>query len=615
MMPDSLSAVWATIASGIANHLWQSTVFAILAGFLTLVLRKNQARARYGLWFAASVKFLVPFSLLIGIGSHLATVRGPAPAKTSLYVAMQQVSQPFTQSVAPTVPSAVHATGLSGLAPLLPVFLVTVWFCGFAVVFFRWSARWRHLSVAMREAIPLREGREWEALRRLERKGDIRKPIKLVLSRGSLEPGIFGIFRTVLLWPEGVSQHLEEAHLEAILAHEICHVRRRDNLTAAIHMFVEAVFWFHPLVWWLGARLIQEREGACDEEVLQLGSEPQVYAESILKVCEFCLGSPLACVSGVTGADLRKRIVDIMTNGIVYKLDFSKKLLLLVLGLTTAAVPIVVGQINAAQAGTASPVVKADVRIPPFDVISIKANTSGGNMFGMMATPDGFTATSVSLSMLLQNAYGIKFDQISGLPDWGNSARFDIAAKVSGADVADLQKLSHAQRLSMLRSILAERFNLKTHNDTKELPIYELLVAKTGSKLKVATPDANQIKDPNGVSHTGMMMRMGPGELTLQGATMSSLANLLAGQVHRTVVDKTGLTEHYDLTLKFTPEEGSFLGPLPPDGGPQKATPPPDDTSPSIFTALEEQLGLRLQSSKGPVDILVIDHVESPSEN
>ena len=613
MMPDSGSAVWATTASGIANHLWQSTVFAILAGFLTLVLRKNQARARYGLWFAASVKFLVPFSLLVGIGRHLATVHGSAPVKTSLYVAMQQVSQPFTQSVAPIVPSAVHATGLSGLAPLLPEFLVTVWFCGFAVVFFRWSARWWHLSIVMRESIPLKEGREWEALRRLECKG---RPIRLLLSRGSLEPGIFGIFRPVLLWPEGVSRHLEEPHLEAIFAHEICHVRRRDNLTAVIHMFVEAVFWFHPLVWWLGARLIQEREGACDEEVLQLGSEPHVYAESILKVCEFCLGSSLACVPGVTGADLRKRIVDIMTNSIVYKLDFSKKLLLLVAGLTTAAVPIVVGQINAAQAGTASPVVKADVRIPAFDVISIKANKSGGNMFGMMVTPDGFTATSVSLSMLLQDAYGIKSDQITGMPDWGNSTRFDITAKVSGADVADLQKLSHAQRLSMLRSILTERFNLKTHSDTKELPIYELLVAKTGSKLKIATPDANVIKDPNGVSHRGMTkIGMGPGELTLQDATISGLADLLAGQVHRTVVDKTGLTEHYDLTLKFTPEEGSFLGSLPSDGGSQKATPPPDDSSPSIFTALEEQLGLRLQSSKGPVNTIVIDHVERPSEN
>ena len=124
----------------------------------------------------------------------------------------------------------------------------------------------------MREAAPLREGREVEALRRLERMGGIRKRIEILLSRASLEPGIFGIVRPVLVWPEGISEHLEDAHLEAILAHELWHVRRRDNLAAAIHMLVEAIFWFHPLVWWLGARLVDEREEACDEEVLRAGS-------------------------------------------------------------------------------------------------------------------------------------------------------------------------------------------------------------------------------------------------------------------------------------------------------------------------------------------------------
>ena len=96
--------------------------------------------------------------------------------------------------------------------------------------------------------------------------------------------------------------------LEAVFAHELCHVRRRDNLTAALHMIVEAVFWFHPLVWWLGARMVDERERACDEDVLRLGGEPQVYAESVLKVCEFYLESPVACVAGVTGSNLQKRM-------------------------------------------------------------------------------------------------------------------------------------------------------------------------------------------------------------------------------------------------------------------------------------------------------------------
>src|SRR5204863_9110273 len=190
---------------------------------------------------------------------------------------------------------------------------------------------------------PLQEGREVQTLRRLERTGGMRKATEMLLSRTCLEPGVFGITRPVLLWPEGISERLEDAHLEAILAHELWHVRRRDNLVGAIHIVVEAIFWFHPLVWWLGARLIEERERACDEEVLEMGSERQVYAESILKTCEFCVEAPLACVSGVTGADLKRRIVRIMSERVAERLGFGKKLLLLTICSTAVAAPVVLG--------------------------------------------------------------------------------------------------------------------------------------------------------------------------------------------------------------------------------------------------------------------------------
>ncbi len=162
--------------------------------------------------------------------------------------------------------------------------------------------------------------------------------------QSSLEPGILGILRPVLLWPAGISEHLQDAHLEAILAHELQHVRRRDNLAAAMHMVVEAIFWFHPLVWWLGARLVEEREQACDEAVLQQGNAPQVYAESILKTCEFSVASPLACVSGVTGGDLKQRIVRIMSpHSAATRSVFLKKLLLAVIGIGAVAAPVAVG--------------------------------------------------------------------------------------------------------------------------------------------------------------------------------------------------------------------------------------------------------------------------------
>jgi TonB family protein len=124
------------------------------------------------------------------------------------------------------------------------------------------------------------------------------------------------------------------------------HVRRRDNLAAAMHMVVEAIFWFYPPVWWLGARLVEEREHACDEEVLRLGNPPEIYAESILKTCEFCVASPMACVSGVTGADLKRRIVRIVMQRSVDKLGFLKKLVLVAMGTGAVIVPVVAGLIK-----------------------------------------------------------------------------------------------------------------------------------------------------------------------------------------------------------------------------------------------------------------------------
>jgi TonB family protein len=132
-------------------------------------------------------------------------------------------------------------------------------------------------------------------------------------------------------------------------------VRRRDNLAAAMHMAVEAIFWFHPMVWWLGARLLQERELACDEEVLQLGNSPSIYAESILKTCEFCVGAPLACVSGVTGAELKKRIVRIMTPNLAEKLGRGRKILLASVGVVSVVGPVLFGLWNTPRVRAQSP--------------------------------------------------------------------------------------------------------------------------------------------------------------------------------------------------------------------------------------------------------------------
>jgi bla regulator protein BlaR1 len=607
MIANYLSAMWRTVAPALGNHLWQSTLFAIAAGLLTLILRKNHARSRYCLWLAASMKFLIPFSLLIGLGSHLAWSRGSAGPKAGFYIAMEEVGQPFTQPaisvISPTTPATVSLN-------LLPALLAAVWFLGFLTVVFVWYLRWRRVSIALRDAEPLREGRELETLRRLERLSMKEKGIEMFLSRASLEPGIFGIVRPVLVWPKGISERLEDAHLDAILAHELWHVHRHDNLAATLHMLAEAIFWFHPLVWWLGSRLVEERERACDEAVLESGSDRQVYAESILKICEFCVGSPLACVSGVTGADLKKRMVHIMTKNATRKLDFSRKLLLSAAGLLAVAAPVVFGLLQATQTRAASQAKNTADIAPAFETASIKPNNgepmAGFEIVGkpfnaIMWKADRLMATNFTLHGLIRVAYAIQAYQISGGPDWLSSEGYDIDAKIGKSALDEMQKRGRVHGVSgrtlMLQALLSDRFKLKFHHETRELPVYVLVIPKSGPKIQQAKPGDTY---PDGLKCSGgrpcgagVILAPESGKLVGQGVTIPTLVEDLSSELGgRIVVDKTGLAGNYDFALKWKP----------------------DGNQDSMLTALQDQLGLKLETQKLPIDVLVIDHAEMPSE-
>jgi len=288
-----------------AQHLWQSTLFAAAAGLLNLTLRKNRAVTRYWLWLAASIKFLVPFSILMWPGHYLSWRTTPADVGASWLAAAEQISMPFP-AAAPIAPAR------------LPMVLAILWSCGFAAVAVAWFRRWSLVRAAVRHA---GSGR-------------------------SIEPGVFGVFRPILVLPDGIADRLTGAQFQAIVAHEMCHMRRRDNLWSAVHMLVEAIFWFHPLVLWIGARMVEERERACDEDVLQSGFDPQVYAEGILRICELYVASPMEFVAGVSGPNLKKRIEDIMTNREVKALGLGKSLFLTAVGVTALIVPIAAGAQN-----------------------------------------------------------------------------------------------------------------------------------------------------------------------------------------------------------------------------------------------------------------------------
>ena len=231
---------------------------------------------------------------------------------------------------------------------------------------------------------------------------------------------------------------------------------------------------------------------------------------------------------------------------------------------------------------------------PIFDISSVKWNKSGSHSTHISSTDAFYRATNVNLKMLLQDAYNIRPELISGLPSWTDDARFDIEAKV--LDPTTVAHLAPGQRAAMMRQLLEDRFHLKAHIEQKTLPVYDLVIAKSGSKLTPSPPDLPKSRGTGVNSHNN--------EVDAHDIQMSAFADFLTHQVERTVIDKTNLTGKFDLTLKFSHDENS--------AAPHSD---PSDDLPSIFTAVEEQLGLKLLPDKGPVDTLIVDQLEQPSEN
>lgn len=601
-----LSWLWSAIAPALGDHLWQSTLVLLVAGLLTLPLRKNHARARYWIWLAASLKFLVPFSSLVALGNRLAWRSSAAASNTALYYTVEEISRPFTQSVTAPVKVAASAAGIMHLFP--PV-LIALWLSGFLAVLCCWYLRWRTISSEVQKSLRLSEGPEVQALRRMEREMAIAVPVELRLSSSTLEPGVFGLRHPVLVWPEGISEWLDDAQLEAVIAHELCHVRRRDNLAAVFHMMVEAIFWFHPLVWWVGSRLIDERERACDEEVLACGSERQTYAESILKVCEFCVGSPLACVSGVTGADLKKRMVHIMSEHVVRKLDFSRRLLLSAVAVAVIAAPIGFGVLHATPSRAQAPEDNAGVTgiesasIKPSELNTPTYAGTKQHMTRMMYGPKGFEARNVTLRAILEEAYQVQANQIEGPADVLDSSAFDVQVKFSKPDTSfPPAKQQMVQLRQALQKLLVERAGLVLHSETKTVSIYTLEVAERGAKLQSApSSEADDMKTAGAVRMGRQQMRMEIGGnqvygIGAQGIAIDDFAQQLSRQLGTPVVNRTGLSGRYDFNLRWSDGNGGS-----------------NASEPSLVDAVQEQLGLKLEPQKAPMQVLMIDHVEKPT--
>ena len=274
--------------------------------------------------------------------------------------------------------------------------------------------------------------------------------------------------------------------------------------------------------------------------------------------------------------------------------------------------------------------------MPSFEVASIRPNRSGDGRMMFQNTPGRFVVNNANTKFLIEFAYNIKDFQLSGGPSWINTDRYDIDAKMEDSAVEAMQKLPPDKRQEqirlMIQSLLADRFQLRVERGTKELPAYALIVAKGGPKL-TETPDQAPAPagsgsapappaGPAGVGgggggrQGGGTFRIGRGQMNLSGANMSSFANMLAGQaeIARPVIDETGLKGNYEIALKWTPESPTQI--VGGDASQSSASAPPVDTAgPNLFTALQDQLGLKLESRKAPAETIGIARIEKPSDN
>jgi uncharacterized protein (TIGR03435 family) len=257
-------------------------------------------------------------------------------------------------------------------------------------------------------------------------------------------------------------------------------------------------------------------------------------------------------------------------------------------------------------------------------VASIKPFDASGDRLRISMTPGRYDVAGLPSQLILGQALMVPVDRIIGLPDWITRERYTIAAKA--ADGAPPNALP-----VMLRNLLKDRFKLATHRETRELPIYNLVFARNdkhfGPALKETSAECRTMisarleavqrggpvpapLDPDGCSLA--LINPGPGIASFKGIPMAMIVTILTQSVGRTVLDKTGLTSSYDFTLKWTPDPGS--GGLTPFGPPPGAPPAPaDPDAPNLFTALQEQLGLKLESARGPVEVVVIDRLEKPT--
>ncbi len=583
----------ARLGSTLLHFLWQGVAIAGAYAAARWRAEKCAPNTRYLLACTAlavmAVSPLVTWCLLAAPAADVFAVPSAPPHSASLAAAV------------PSVPAAVPGGIYGTPAPLMP-WVVAAWLAGATVLWVRLIGGWV-IAARLRSRLVCPAPAVWQqTLDRLKARMGVSGTVRLLVSPLVQAPAVVGWLRPVVLAPVGALAGLPAEQVEALLLHELAHIRRYDALINLLQSAVEALLFYHPAVWWVSGHMRAERELCCDDAAVSASGDAVVYARALASLG---LIRP-AMAMAANGGSLAERIGRLLGQPRSAPRPSSTALA------AAAVLPVI-----AALAVFAQPALR-----PKFEVVSIKpAGDFGSNMW-LNQRPDGFTGT-VSLELLIQRAYGVRQFQIAGGEDWMKSERYVLDAKGEG-------KSGHDQLSLMVQSLLEDRFALKIHRETRELPVYNLVIAKGGPKLPSPHPGACVEAGDPPVELTGGRMtppgnaptplvKCGGLGITLEtGGTrmyggkidMPELVRVLSTSVGRKIIDKTGYTALFDVQLRFVPDGDTPLLPPPPPGAE-----PPDLLNPSIFNALPTQLGLRLESAKGPVDVIVIDHADRPTAN
>jgi uncharacterized protein (TIGR03435 family) len=507
--------------------------------------------------------------------------------------------------------------------------LTTLYLTGMALLLVRVVLQHVQTDRIVRAATPIVDTCWLELLEECTARLDVRRPVRLLRTADDMMPAAAGVRRAAIVLP-AVADSWSDDRRRAVLLHELAHVDRHDCLTQTLAAVACAAYWVHPGVWWIAKRLRTERELACDDRVLSVGENAREYAGHLLELA-YTLGhaaAPSVVVSMARPRELEGRmlaVLDAARNRAIPPIRSRCVGLGMLISMTipVAAATItprfhelergeLIRATRARNAGTGQ--APAQER-PQFEVASIKRtpeDTGPGADFGVR--PGGILrARNNSVANFIGNAYGVPGYLLVGGPDWVRGDRYDLEAKATGEQPAPAMML-------MLQTLLADRFQLRTHRETREMPAYVMTLARGGARLQPPKPcldrDRPQPAAPPSSTTPGatplrscgnnnMNSRSRPPYMTWTANHVDSrsIAGALANFFRRPVVDRTGLVGFFDIQIDLPP-----LQPVTTDAGAAA----PDA---SVFTVLQEQLGLRVEEGRGPVDVLVIDRVERPTQN